>query len=89
MKRKEVFLVEYDGDKVDSKALLQQIIDYIEEHLLDKFVLNDLEKTFFLSRNVLNQMVRCVCNMTVTEYIRNRRLSMVACKSFWCFIVIL
>lgn len=72
-----MFFVDYDPN---SDVLIQQILDYIEEHLLDKLVLDGLEKTFFISRNVLNQMVRCVCNMTVTEYIRNRRLSLAACE---------
>lgn len=59
--------------------LLQEMINYIEIHLMDKSLLTDLSKTFYISTNVLNQMFRIICGMTITEYVKNRKLSLAAC----------
>lgn len=68
-----------ENNLYSSVAILQEMIDYIETHLLDKSVLHDLSKTFYLSSNVLNHMFRIIFDMTITEYIRNRKLSLAAC----------
>ena len=59
-----------------SITLSQNIIDYIEQHLLELLSPNAIAKQFFISVSTLNNLFKIVCNMTIMEYVRNRRISL-------------
>lgn len=56
--------------------IVQNIIDYIEENILDELTPNVISERFFLSISVMNSLFKIVCNMTIMEYVRSRRLSL-------------
>jgi len=62
-----------DGITIDK---VQNIIDYLEEQLLELLTPDMVAKQFYMSVSTLNSLFRIVCNMTIMEYIRNRRLSL-------------
>ncbi|BCJ95812.1 hypothetical protein acsn021_33810 [Anaerocolumna cellulosilytica] len=55
---------------------VQNIIDYLEEQLLELLTPDTIAKQFYMSVSTLNNLFRIVCNMTIMEYVRNRRLSL-------------
>jgi AraC-like DNA-binding protein len=55
---------------------VQKIIDYIEENILDLVTPINIAEQFFLGVSTLNNIFKVVCNMTIMEYVRNRRLSL-------------
>lgn len=54
---------------------LNDVIDYIEEHLQDEIKLDELSLIFASSKSVLQKTFLNICDMTISEYIRKRRLS--------------
>lgn len=69
-------MVSKDNEEMSQGVvMLQNIIDFIEEHLLDDLTLDSISKQFYFNRNLLNQLFHTICNMTIMEYIRNRRLT--------------
>lgn len=56
--------------------LLQNIINYLEKHILDELTLDIVSSQFYISRNLINQLFRNVLDMTAMEYLRYRRLSL-------------
>lgn len=56
--------------------LLQDAINYMEEHLLDKINYEDVAKRVFMSSYSFHRTFSLMASMTANEYIRNRRLSM-------------
>lgn len=61
---------------LNSLKLVQEIIYYIEEHLLERISPNEIADQFYLSDSSLNTLFSTTTDMTITEYIRNRRLSL-------------
>lgn len=55
---------------------MNQMIDYIESHLLEKIDYQVLARFFGVNVYTMERVFSLFCNMTVTEYIRFRRLSM-------------
>lgn len=56
--------------------ILQEIIDYTEKNLLDVLTLDCVSRHFYISSTLINQLFKSVCDMTVMEYVRYRRLSL-------------
>lgn len=56
--------------------MVQKIIDYIEDNILEMITPNKIAEHFYLSISTLNNLFKIVCNMTIMEYVRNRRLSL-------------
>lgn len=56
--------------------LLQEIIEYIEENLLEELTLDGVAGHFYISSTLINQLFRNVFDMTAMEYVRYRRLSL-------------
>jgi AraC-like DNA-binding protein len=56
--------------------MVQKIIDYIEDNILKIITPNSIAEQFFLSVSTLNNLFKIVCNITIMEYVRNRRLSL-------------
>lgn len=56
--------------------LLQQAIDYIEAHLLEKITYEDVAKEVHMSSYNFHRTFSLMAGMTANTYIRNRRLSM-------------
>lgn len=56
--------------------MVQKIIDYIEDNILEMVTPNSIAEHFYLSISMLNNLFKIVCNMTIMEYVRNRRLSL-------------
>ena len=61
-----------------SLSMLQQVIDYIEKSLFDELSPVVIAAHFFISESTLSSLFKIVCEMTIMEYIRNRRLSLAA-----------
>ncbi|MDE5630120.1 MAG: AraC family transcriptional regulator, partial [Bacilli bacterium] len=55
---------------------LNKIIDYIEEHILEKIDLITLAHMSGLNINMLKNIFTCLAGISITEYIRYRRLSL-------------
>ncbi|MDF2587638.1 MAG: transcription activator, effector binding protein [Anaerocolumna sp.] len=55
---------------------VQNIIDYIEKNILEELIPNSIAAQFFLSISTMNSIFKTVCNMTIMEYVRYRRLSL-------------
>lgn len=56
--------------------MVQSIIDYIEDNILEVLTPNNIAEHFYMSVSTLNNVFKIVCCMTIMEYIRNRRLSL-------------
>lgn len=56
--------------------MVQKIINYIEGNILEMITPNNIAEQFFLNISTLNNLFKIVCNMTIMEYVRNRRLSL-------------
>lgn len=61
-----------------SLPMLQQVIDYIEENLFEKLTPSVIAAHFYMSESTLSSLFRIVCEMTIMEYMRNRRLTLAA-----------
>lgn len=57
---------------------VQGIIDYMEENLLEELSPAIIATHFSVSATALSSLFKNCCGMTVMEYIRNRRLTLVA-----------
>jgi len=55
---------------------LQKIIDYIEKNIEEQLTPAIVAKQFFLSESSVNVLFRVICDVSVMEYIRNRRLTL-------------
>lgn len=55
---------------------LQRAIDYVEEHILEDVNLEEAAAQSFSSSYHFQRVFSIVCDMTLGEYIRNRRLSL-------------
>lgn len=54
---------------------LNEMLDYIENHLEEKIEFKELAKIVATNQYTLERLFRLLTNITLTEYIRNRRLS--------------
>lgn len=61
---------------MDWVKLLQQAIDYMESHLLEKINYEDAAKEVNMSSYNFHRIFSLMAGMTANEYIRNRRLSL-------------
>lgn len=61
-----------------SLSMLQHVIDYVEEHLLEELTPASIAAHFYVSVSTLTSLFRMGCGMTIMEYIRNRRLTLAA-----------
>jgi AraC-like DNA-binding protein len=68
--------LEMDNNHGVSIDIIQNIIDYIEENILEELTPNMIAARFYISISVMNSLFRIICNMTVMEYVRYRRLSL-------------
>lgn len=57
---------------------LQNAINYMEEHLLEKINYEDVAQSVFMSSYNFHRTFSLMAGMTANEYIRNRRLSLAA-----------
>lgn len=69
---------EMQDNEVFRTETVQQIIDTIEDKLLEPLVPEEIAKCCLISVSAMNLMFRLVCQMTVMEYVRCRRLSLAA-----------
>lgn len=58
--------------------LLRQAIDYIEDNLQNNIKIDDVAKAAALSKYHFQRMFHVLTGFTITEYVRNRRLTLVA-----------
>ena len=61
-----------------SLAMLQEVIDYIEDNLLQEMTPGIIAGQFYVSVSTLSSLFKIICGMTIMEYIRNRRLTLAA-----------
>lgn len=63
---------------MEALKLLRQAIDYVEEHLNSPIEIEDIAKAAMSSRYHFQRMFHSLTGFTVTEYVRNRRLTLAA-----------
>lgn len=63
---------------METLRLLRDAIDYIEAHLQTEIVIDDVAKAALSSKFHFQRMFHALTGFTVTEYIRNRRLTLAA-----------
>lgn len=56
--------------------MLRQAMDYVEEHLHTEIEIEDIARAAMSSKYHFQRMFHALTGFTVTEYIRNRRLSL-------------
>lgn len=61
-----------------SLSMLQKVIAYIEKNLFEELTPAVIATHFFISESTLSSLFKIVCEMTIMEYIRNRRLTLAA-----------
>ena len=54
---------------------LNKIIEYIENHLKQKIDYNELSKMIGVNQYTFQRIFSLISNISISEYIRNRRLS--------------
>lgn len=59
-----------------SLSLVQDVIDYLEENMLQEVTLGEVAAHFYVSASSLAMAFKMACGMTMMEYVRNRRLSL-------------
>lgn len=57
---------------------LNQMIDYIEEHLTEEISYERLAQILCVNENTMKTLFTYLCKMPITEYIRSRKLSLSA-----------
>ncbi len=67
-----------DSNKLFSLSMLQQVMDYIEKNLFEELTPAVIAAHFYISESTVVSLFRIVCEMTMMEYIRNRRLTLAA-----------
>lgn len=63
---------------MDMLRLLRQAIDYIEDNLHTTIEIDDIAKAAVTSKYHFQRMFHALTGLTVTEYVRNRRLTLAA-----------
>ena len=66
------------NNNVFSLSMLHRIIEYIEKNLLEDLTPASIASHFFISESTLSSLFKVVCEMTIMEYVRNRRLTLAA-----------
>lgn len=61
---------------MDWFKIISYAIDEIENHLCDNITVNGLAEKYFVSPFYFQKMFAVICNYTVSEYIRNRRMTL-------------
>lgn len=61
-----------------SLSLIQDIINYMEDNLFCSITPVIISREFLLSESTLSTLFKALCGITITEYIRNRRLTLAA-----------
>ncbi len=67
-----------DSNKPFSLSILQKVIDYIEKNLYEELTPAVIAAHFYISESTLSSLFKIVCEMTIMEYICNRRLTLAA-----------
>jgi AraC family transcriptional regulator len=55
---------------------IQETIDYIENHIQEDLTIDFLAKRVFSSQFYFQKVFTMLCDCTVSEYIRNRRMTL-------------
>ena len=63
---------------LETIKLLNNAIEYIESNLYTTLDIDDISKVAYSSRYHFQRLFYALTQLTVTEYIRNRRLSLAA-----------
>jgi len=69
---------EKGDDHMETLVLLRQAIEYMEDRLQTKLEIEDIAKSALSSKYHFQRMFHALTGFTVTEYIRNRRLTLSA-----------
>lgn len=63
-------------NQIVSIEQIQQVIDYLEAHLLEELTLKEIAEQFYINSTTLNMMFRLTTGFTIMEYVKNRRLTL-------------
>jgi AraC-like DNA-binding protein len=66
--------------KSEMPELLDKILSFVEDHLLEEITLDNTAKRFFVSRSTISNIFRKEINISFYRYVTQRRL--VAAKNF-------
>lgn len=67
-----------NNTNIFSLSMLHRVIDYIESNILTELTPTVIASHFYISESTLSSLFKVVCDMTIMEYIRNRRLTLAA-----------
>lgn len=73
---KMLILIQKEGDETNILTQLNTAIDYIEEHIEEKLTLADVAKVTSYSQFHFSQIFSYLSEMSLSEYIRRRKLSL-------------
>ncbi len=63
---------------METLRLLRQVIDYVEENLQSNIEIDDIARSAMSSKYHFQRIFHALTGFTVTEYMRNRRLTLAA-----------
>ena len=72
----EIEYIQKEGDAMSWLEDISSSIKYMEEHLTDELTMEDIAANVALSPFYFQKGFSILCGVTVSEYIRNRRLSL-------------
>lgn len=64
------------GERLDTVVHVQKAIDFIEEHILDDLKFENIAAEAYMSSYHFQRVFLIFCDITLGEYIRNRRLTL-------------
>ncbi len=67
-----------NNTNIFSLSMLHRVIDYIESNIMTELSPGIIASHFFISESALSSLFKVVCETTIMEYIRNRRLTLAA-----------
>lgn len=68
--------LDYKNTNSFSLSMLQQVIDYIEIYLLEGLTPTTIANHFYISVSTLSSLFKITCQITLMEYVRNRKLTL-------------
>lgn len=68
-------VINCDGGLMDYFKLIEETLNYIDDHLSEDIRLDDLSKHNYISKYYLSRIFRALTQYSLTEYIDRRRLS--------------
>ncbi len=69
-------IVPVGGEDMDWMIHIQKTVDFIEENICEELEVDMLADRIYTSRFYFQKVFTILCDCTVSEYIRNRRMTL-------------